>query len=70
MEQIADELDFKDKYISCVECEETFVWQAGEQFFYHTKGLHEPRRCPSCRATRKRTIARNMEGNNGRNGSN
>ena len=45
----------EDRTIVCVECSQSFVFTAGEQEFYQTKGLmNEPRRCPDCRNTRRR----------------
>lgn len=47
-------MDFSDRSLTCRECEEAFVWTAGEQQFYQEKGLSNiPARCPACRATRK-----------------
>lgn len=46
---------FADKTVACRECEEGFIFTAGEQGFYLEKGLmNEPRRCPNCRARRRR----------------
>ncbi len=47
---------FNDKYLDCVECACPFLWTASEQRFFHAKQLQTPRRCPSCREARKRTI--------------
>ncbi|MQC82883.1 MAG: hypothetical protein DWG75_01340 [Chloroflexi bacterium] len=45
---------FQDRELNCRDCGGAFVFTAGEQEFYATKGLeHDPVRCPSCRATRK-----------------
>jgi len=45
---------FQDRELACRDCGGAFVFTAGEQEFYATKGLeHDPVRCPSCRATRK-----------------
>jgi len=45
---------FRDKTLICRDCGGTFVFTAGEQAFYQTKGLlNEPRRCPSCRNARR-----------------
>lgn len=42
---------YGDKVLRCRECGQDFVWTAGEQEFYASKGLaNEPGRCPSCRA--------------------
>jgi CxxC-x17-CxxC domain-containing protein len=42
-----------DKTIVCRDCGQEFVFSAGEQQFYATRGLSEPTRCSSCRAARK-----------------
>jgi len=45
---------YADKVISCADCGEQFTFTAGEQEFYAQKGFTEPpKRCPTCRATRK-----------------
>jgi CxxC-x17-CxxC domain-containing protein len=47
-------LSFADKALVCRDCNGSFVFTAGEQEFYASKGLqNEPVRCPSCRAARK-----------------
>ena len=46
---------FADKTLVCRECSEEFAFTAGEQEFYQRRGLlHEPSRCPNCRASRRR----------------
>lgn len=41
---------FQDKQLTCMACQRTFVFSAGEQEFYAAKKLeNEPKRCPSCR---------------------
>ncbi len=41
---------FEDKTLVCKECGQEFVFTAGEQEFYASKGLtNEPKRCKSCR---------------------
>lgn len=51
-------MTFSDKQLRCRECGEAFVWTAGEQEFYQAKGLmHEPQRCPTCRARAKQERA-------------
>jgi len=43
-----------DRELTCRDCSSSFVFTAGEQEFYATKGLqNDPVRCPSCRAQRK-----------------
>jgi CxxC-x17-CxxC domain-containing protein len=45
----------EDRTLVCVECSQQFAFTAGEQEFYQEKGLmHEPRRCPDCRTSRRR----------------
>jgi len=45
---------FTDRDLTCRDCGGSFVFTAGEQEFYATKGLeHDPVRCPNCRAQRK-----------------
>ena len=44
---------YSDKVMTCADCSQDFVFTAREQEFYATRGFTEPRRCPSCRASRK-----------------
>ncbi len=45
---------FNDRELTCRDWGGSFVFTAGEQEFYASKGLqNDPVRCPSCRATRK-----------------
>ena len=47
-------MEYTDKELVCSECNTTFVFSAGEQEFYASRGLvNEPRRCPDCRRARK-----------------
>jgi CxxC-x17-CxxC domain-containing protein len=49
---------FEDRTLTCRECGEAFIFSAGEQQFFASKGLqHDPQRCPSCRALAKRSRA-------------
>jgi CxxC-x17-CxxC domain-containing protein len=42
---------YQDQMMRCRDCGQDFVWTAGEQQFYASKGLENPPgRCPSCRA--------------------
>jgi CxxC-x17-CxxC domain-containing protein len=46
---------FGDRTLSCRDCGESFVFSAGEQAFFASKGLtNDPQRCVSCRAAAKR----------------
>lgn len=45
---------YQDKTIVCRDCGQEFIFSAGEQEFFATKGLqNEPGRCPSCRTARR-----------------
>lgn len=40
----------EDKVLNCRDCNQPFVFSAGEQSFFVQKGLqNEPKRCPNCR---------------------
>src|SRR4051812_22914764 len=54
---------YTDKTLTCADCGQQFVFTASEQDFYSQRGFTEPRRCPSCRASRK--AARNSESGGG-----
>ncbi len=54
---------YNDKNLTCADCSQEFVFTASEQDFYAQRGFTEPRRCPSCRASRK--AARNASGGGG-----
>ncbi|MBI2832266.1 MAG: zinc-ribbon domain containing protein [Chloroflexi bacterium] len=44
-----------DKMLVCRDCGSEFAFTTGEQEFYSSRGLlNEPKRCPECRATRRR----------------
>ena len=48
------ELSYQDKNLTCRDCGREFVWTAGEQEFYASRGLvNQPGRCPECRSARK-----------------
>lgn len=42
-----------DRTLTCSDCGQEFVFTSSEQQFYSDRGFTEPRRCPSCRASRK-----------------
>lgn len=62
MEQNQIKQTFQDRTLSCVDCGESFVWTAGNQAFYRSKSLSQPRRCPSCCALRKSTLCPSPQG--------
>ena len=50
--------DYTDRSISCVDCGEQFIWTAGEQVFFHDKGLkNEPKRCKPCKQAKNERLA-------------
>jgi CxxC-x17-CxxC domain-containing protein len=44
---------YTDKVLTCADCGNEFAFTAREQEFYADRGFTEPRRCGSCRASRK-----------------
>lgn len=46
-------MEHKDKKIICKDCKNEFIFTAGEQDFYESKGFSEPVRCQECRNKRK-----------------
>jgi CxxC-x17-CxxC domain-containing protein len=53
-----------DKTLTCRDCGQAFVFTAGEQEFFASRGFtNEPSRCPECRAARK--ASRGAEGSYG-----
>lgn len=43
-----------DITIACVDCRAEFTFGVGEQEFFLQKGFDPPKRCPDCRAAKKR----------------
>ena len=49
-------MSYSDKQITCSDCGTAFTFSARDQEFFASKGFtNEPKRCPTCRATRKQT---------------
>lgn len=54
----ADESDFADVDILCIDCGKAFVWTAGEQVFFRDKGLkNPPKRCKDCKQAKNERLA-------------
>ncbi len=54
-------MSFVDRTLTCRDCGTAFIFTAGEQDFYQSKGLtNQPGRCPECRTLRRegRSVAR------------
>jgi CxxC-x17-CxxC domain-containing protein len=46
-------MEYKDRALKCVDCGAEFVFTAGEQLFYASKGFrNEPKRCKNCKQKR------------------
>lgn len=55
-----------DQTLQCRDCGREFIFTAGEQEFYASRGLmHAPTRCPECRATRKASAGGGYGGDRG-----
>lgn len=53
---------FEDKTLNCKDCGQEFVFTAGEQEFYDSKGfVNEPQRCKECRVSRKNAARADRE---------
>ncbi|MDO4731696.1 MAG: zinc-ribbon domain containing protein [Clostridia bacterium] len=53
---------YNDKTLICKDCGAEFVFTAGEQEFYASKGFeNEPQRCKDCRIARKNAVRSNRE---------
>lgn len=47
-------MTYIDRTLTCVDCGAQFVHSADDQAFYEQKGFaSDPKRCPSCRASRR-----------------
>lgn len=54
-----------DKMLVCEDCRSNFVFDAGEQAFFKSKGFTEPKRCPKCRKKVRFRIRRRGRGHGG-----
>ena len=55
---------FEDRDLTCVECNQVFVFTADDQQYHSDKGYtNEPKRCPACRQARRAN--RGYEGGGG-----
>ena len=51
-----DVKDFENITLVCIDCQQTFSFEPGEQAFYLSKGLAQPKRCKPCRDARRATL--------------
>jgi len=50
-------MEYRDKTLVCVECNQQFIWTAGEQLFFSDKGFkNEPKRCKDCKSKRNQAL--------------
>jgi CxxC-x17-CxxC domain-containing protein len=49
--------EFQDKPLKCKDCGEEFIWTAGEQEFFTTRGFkNKPARCKECRKKNRQKV--------------
>ena len=54
----ADDTDFADTTILCIDCGKDFTWTVGEQVFFRDKGLkNPPKRCKECKQAKNERLA-------------
>ena len=52
------ESEFQDTAIVCVDCNNEFIWTAGEQVFFRDKQLQNPpKRCKECKQAKNARLA-------------
>jgi len=56
---------FTEKRLTCADCGQEFIFTEGEQRYFWSKGLSEPKRCKPCRMIRRRSIVSIEEEHNG-----
>ena len=49
----------KDRVITCIQCEGSFVFTRTEQERFRARGFDEPKRCPECRKKKFRGVGMN-----------
>jgi hypothetical protein len=59
---VTTEVVFTEKKITCADCGQEFIFTEGEQRYFWSKGLAEPKRCKACRVIRRRSITNVMKG--------
>ena len=56
--------EYKDETIKCVDCGQEYVFTAGEQAFYASKGFtNKPKRCKACREKKKAAMNQTKQEN-------
>lgn len=49
----AQDREYSDMELTCINCGETFAYTSREQWIYEKRGLDMPKRCPRCRALKR-----------------
>jgi hypothetical protein len=55
-------MEMKDRLITCIQCENPFVFTAAEQARFSASGFDQPKRCPECRKKKDKGIQINPGG--------
>ncbi|QQG49993.1 MAG: zinc-ribbon domain-containing protein [Candidatus Berkelbacteria bacterium] len=51
------EQEYQDKSLKCKDCGEEFIWTAGEQEFFFSRGFkNKPARCKECRKKNRQKV--------------
>ena len=56
-----EKLPLEDRQIPCLDCGAIFTFTTGEQRYFLSKRLSEPKRCPQCRLKRKLSLVPDPE---------
>ena len=48
--------EIKDNILRCIDCGEDFVFTVGEQRFFFSKSMSQPKRCQVCRNKRRANL--------------
>ena len=57
-------MEYTDRELTCVDCNESFIFSADDQSYHAEKGYeNEPKRCSTCRAAKR--SSRNSMGRGG-----
>lgn len=49
-----EQIETTDIILRCVDCGSNYILTVGEQQFFRDAKLHLPKRCPTCRARRRK----------------
>jgi len=49
--------EYEDKVLKCKDCGQEFIWTAGEQDFFYSRGFkNKPARCKDCRKKNRQKV--------------